>query len=371
MSSETVRARVEEATGSRTPVRITAKSGWMSAGRPSPATQSLSVADDNGIVDYVADDLTITVRAGTTFEQIKSATRANNQWLPLDPFGGDAGTIGATIATGSSGPLSHGYGPARDFILGIEFVTGRGDIVRAGGRVVKNVAGFDLMRLLCGSWGTLGVITELTLRLYAVPKKERTLALMVPPGKLAELTGLLRKASVAPIAMELVSSRAAQRIGLAEADTILLRIAGNEAVVDSQTRTIGEIGRVAEASPDGWENLRRLDGDAKISLRVSGLPTDVPTIWEAGNSALTKHRDAWMHSTFSRGIVRMVSCESENSEAQDAVRTFGSAGRPVFESLPVNMWAQLSPGVTLNRLSQGVKRAYDPLNILNPGLLGD
>src|SRR6266540_1546106 len=160
MSSETVRARVGEASASRTPLRITGKSRWMSAGRPSPATQSLSLADDSGIVDYVADDLTITVRGGTPFEQIQKATRANNQWLPLDPFGGDEGTIGATIATASSGPLSHGYGLARDFILGIEFVTGRGDVVRAGGRVVKNVAGFDLMRLLCGSWGTLGVITE-------------------------------------------------------------------------------------------------------------------------------------------------------------------------------------------------------------------
>ena len=125
-------------------------------------------------MSYVPGDLTLTVRAGTSLSEIERVTREHDQWLPLDPYGSTDGTIGATIATASAGPLASSFGLPRDLLLGLEFVNGRGDVVRGGGKVVKNVAGFDLSRLLTGSWGTLGVITEVTLRLYALPKADRT-----------------------------------------------------------------------------------------------------------------------------------------------------------------------------------------------------
>ena len=102
-----------------------------------------------------AGDLTLTARAGTTLANIARATAAEGQWLALDPHGSASGTLGATIATASAGPLAHAFGTPRDNVLGIEAVTGTGEIVRAGGRVVKNVAGFDLTRLFTGAWGTL------------------------------------------------------------------------------------------------------------------------------------------------------------------------------------------------------------------------
>jgi glycolate oxidase FAD binding subunit len=86
-------------------------------------------------------------------------TPAERQWLALDAFGSPEGTLGATVATASAGPLAHAFGTPRDNVLGLEFVTGEGEVVRGGGRVVKNVAGFDLVRLLTGAWGTLGAIT--------------------------------------------------------------------------------------------------------------------------------------------------------------------------------------------------------------------
>ena len=124
-------------------------------------------------------DLTLTARAGTTLAEIERATAAERQLLALDPYGTARGTIGATIATASAGPLAHAFGTPRDLVLGLEFVTGDGAVIRAGGRVVKNVAGFDLTRLLTGAWGTLGVITEVSVRLRALPEMEESVALAV------------------------------------------------------------------------------------------------------------------------------------------------------------------------------------------------
>lgn len=146
-------------------LRVMGRGTWLGAGHPVSANRPLSLADDAGIVAYTPGDLTITVRGGTTLGEIGAALQSHNQWLALDPDGGPDGTIGATVATCSYGPSAALFGTPRDQVLGMTVVTGSGDIIKPGGRVVKNVAGFDLTRLMIGAWGTLGVITEVTLRL--------------------------------------------------------------------------------------------------------------------------------------------------------------------------------------------------------------
>jgi glycolate oxidase FAD binding subunit len=155
---------VRDAVASRHALRIVGRGTWLDAGHPVHATRTISVADDTGVIAYVPGDLTITVRAGTTLADIEEALRPHGQWLPLDPLGGREGTIGATVATCAYGPLAALFGTPRDHVLGLTVVTGTGDIIHVGGRVVKNVAGFDLTRLMIGAWGTLGVITQVTLR---------------------------------------------------------------------------------------------------------------------------------------------------------------------------------------------------------------
>jgi glycolate oxidase FAD binding subunit len=158
---------IREAVAARTGIRIAGRGTWMNTGHPVHATRVLSVAKDTGVVEYTPGDLVIAVRAGTTLTELDTALAEHGQWIPLDPEGGRDVTIGATIATCSYGPLAELYGTARDQVLGLTIVTGTGDIVRPGGRVVKNVAGFDLTRLMIGAWGTLGVITQVTLRVRA------------------------------------------------------------------------------------------------------------------------------------------------------------------------------------------------------------
>lgn len=155
---------IRDATSAREGIRIVGAGTWLDAGHPVHATRTLSLASDRGVVAYSPGDLTVTVRAGTTLAEVAEALREHDQWLALDPEGGETVTIGATVATGSFGPAAILFGSVRDQLLGMTVVTGRGEIVRPGGRVVKNVAGFDLTRLMTGAWGTLGVITEVTLR---------------------------------------------------------------------------------------------------------------------------------------------------------------------------------------------------------------
>ncbi|HEU5173845.1 MAG TPA: FAD-binding protein, partial [Gemmatimonadaceae bacterium] len=152
--------RVRDAHAARAPRRIAGAGTWLDAGQPVNHAERLDVGAARGITEYVPGDLTLTALAGTTLAELHAATRANGQRLTLDPYGTPGGTLGATIATASAGPAAGAFGTPRDITLGLTMVTGTGDIVSAGGRVVKNVAGFDLVRLATGAWGTVGAIVE-------------------------------------------------------------------------------------------------------------------------------------------------------------------------------------------------------------------
>lgn len=379
MSTESVAAAVRESNATRTPLRISGRSNWLTAGRPVRATKNLSLRDDSGVVSYVPGDLTLTVRAGTPLSEIERVTREHDQWLPLDPYGSNDGTIGATIATASAGPLATHFGLPRDLVLGLEFVNGRGDVVRGGGKVVKNVAGFDLSRLLTGSWGTLGVISEVTLRLYARPAADRTF--IVPlggAGYQARARALATYAELSPFATQFVGVSAARAIGLGDRPSCLIRLGGNQAAVAAQLSALSQIGRPEEAEPSVWIALRGLDGDADSVVRISSLPArfygtaeeilsdDFPGIYTCIDPC--------------RGVMRVVVANREDDGA--SVAAIGSPGEFVsdgngsseliFEKLPsAEIWAHVSPSVVADPLSQGIKKAYDPHNILNPGILGD
>jgi len=235
VSTERVVDAIRDSTAARTALRISGRGSWLDAGRPVRAEKTLSLRDDHGVVSYVPGDLTLTVRAGTTLAEIGDVTKVRDQWLPLDPYGSADGTIGATMATASTGPLATNFGLPRDLLLGLEFVNGRGEVIRAGGKVVKNVAGFDLSRLITGSWGTLGVVTELTVRLYARPQVDRTFSIALA-GTAKETSAFLRAfltAPFSPYAFELLSISAAHALDLGKQAVCLVRFGGNKASVEA------------------------------------------------------------------------------------------------------------------------------------------
>lgn len=380
MSTEAVVSAIKESGSARAPLRIAGRSTWLDAGRPVRADKTLSLRDDSDVVSYVPGDLTLTVRAGTPLSEIERVTREHDQWLPLDPYGSPDGTIGATIATASAGPLASSFGLPRDLLLGLEFVNGRGDVVRGGGKVVKNVAGFDLSRLLTGSWGTLGVITEVTLRLYALPNADRTFAVALK-GSEREMSSLVRAIVMSPLtpfALQLLNPPAARALGLGEHPVCLIRFGGNNAVVRAQVGALSQVARAEEIDAAAWTRLRQLDGNAHTMIRIVSLPqrllaTSARILGDDGPGIYTCIDPR-------RGVMRIVvTADGENgvvgTPPTEASADFHKDGvessEVIFEKLPPEIWRGVSPSVVSDALSQGIKRAYDPHNILNPGILGD
>lgn len=163
---------------------------------------AVSTARLDRIRDHAVGDFTVTVEAGLSFTTLQQALAEADQWLPVDPPLAGDGSIGGIVARGLSGRLRHRYMGLRDQLIGIELITADGTTARAGGRVVKNVAGYDLMRLLCGSWGSLGLITAVTLRTQPLPRQRRHLRAAGPPASLALLRQRLLLES--PLSLELL-----------------------------------------------------------------------------------------------------------------------------------------------------------------------
>jgi FAD/FMN-containing dehydrogenase len=377
---------VREANARRAPLRIVGAGRWLDAGRLVRATSTLSVAPLSGIVEYVPGDLTLTAGAGTPLAEIARATAAHGQWLTLDPYGDDSGTLGATIATASSGPLATGFGTPRDVTLGVEFVTGTGAVVRGGGRVVKNVAGFDLVRLVTGAWGTLGVLTEVTVRLRARPEVEATLAIAVDATAVypRELAARLRALPFTPYAAELVNAALAKRLGLDARLWLVVRIGGSEDAVRAQRAALAALGDMRDAAATTWATLRDAEPAGSGCLRLSRLPSRFADTWADATRLVEVFPDALVHGAPLRGVVRCI--VPDVSTARDGGRGHARVGveerltraltppfdgTRVFERVPGSIWRAFSPSAAGDRLSQGIKAAYDPNCILNPGILGD
>lgn len=359
--------QVREAHGTGKRLRIRGAGTWLDAGRPVDAPDTLSLADHRGITEYVPGDLTLTARAGTPLAEIVTATAAHGQWLPLDPWGGDAGTIGATISTGTAGPHAYAIGLPRDVVLGVEFVSGSGAVIRAGGRVVKNVAGFDLTRLLVGSWGTLGVITELTVRLRARPDQTQTLAVAVAMETLAlnELALRLRALPFALLASELVSARLASHLGIGAQSLLLCRVGGNARSVNGQLDGLRAFGELSQLSDDVWSKLRVLDSGMPATWRWSHQPSRFGESWNAVEKT-TGDLDAFAHGNPARGVVR-VAARGEPAQLAKAANAF--EGTTVLERLPAAAWPLVRSRNSTDPVSRSIREKFNPRNILNAGIL--
>ena len=370
-----VAATIRDARAARTSLRIAGAGTWLDAGRPVHADAMLSLSSLRGVTQYEPGDFTLTARAGTPLGEIADIAGAEGQWLTLQPHGTSEGTVGATIATASWGPLASAYGTARDHLLGCEVVTGLGEIVRAGGRVVKNVAGFDLARLMTGAWGTLGVITEVTVRLRARPELDRTVAVAMDGADeraCDDAARWLRATPSRPLAAELCSATMSGRIGLERRTLLLVRLGGNEAFVRSAESDVAELGTTATVDTAVWDRLRESEPLGAMALRLGTLPTELGALW-AGVARVVAASGGASHATIARGVVRCVVPAPRSSEDAESLRgivkELQAPGSRVAERLPHQLWDEI-PSVVGDPLSRGVQRAFDPDRVLNPDILG-
>ena len=254
---------------------------WLPAGQGSRLHWGAPVAADTPVVscrrldrllEHAVGDFTVTVQAGMPLRDLQAALAEQGQWLALDwPWGSgaagqDSGSIGGLVARGMAAGLRQRYLGVRDQVIGLALLRADGTAARAGGKVVKNVAGYDLVRLFAGSWGSLGLITELSLRTYPQPRQRRGLWLQ---GGLAELERLRQRLLAAPLAPELIdwwSAPLAQAAGQALEPGLLVSLASvSAAAIEAQLQAIGSEAEAAGLRPP------RLDSERLEAFRAVAL----------------------------------------------------------------------------------------------------
>jgi glycolate oxidase FAD binding subunit len=369
---------VARAHATRTPLRIRGGGTWLHAGRPCNG-EPLDLRALSGVIDYEPADLTLTAYAGTTLRELDRITAAEGQWLALDPHAAPEATIGATVATASDGPLASTFGRMRDLVLGLECITGIGERVRAGGRVVKNVAGFDLVRLHTGAWGTLGVITEVTMRLRARPEQDRLFVICSDDRdalerRLAPLADL----AISPFALELVNAPLATALGLEPRLALLVRLGGNAERVAAQRTALDALGDVHEVGLDTLSALAAADSTEHLVARITHDRSRFSDTWRHVTEFCDAHA-LWqprLRGSVRRGLVR-VSMPLDQAHPPRIgdwaafVRTIAPFGAHVtWEQLPAEAWPHV-PCAVADTISTGLRRALDPAHILNRGLLGE
>lgn len=347
----------------------------------------LSLADYKGIVEHTAGDMTITVKAGTPFNDIQRYLASFRQMIPLDPFTTDKSTIGGVIASNDSGPKRLGYGSARDAVIGMRLAYPDGKIIRAGGKVVKNVAGYDMNKLFIGSMGTLAVMTEITLKLRPLPKYE-SLALVTVEGaeidKMREFSIGLLDSMMEPVSFELLNPQFAEKLTGHGRYTFAISLEDVESSVLYQENLLRSmIPAGVEISfmhgPDAaafWSSIVSSYpalSENYSTLKIGVRNMDVLPVLEAAN-AIGEKLDVEMiaHGGMGHGICQMYlqgDQEHVRTAINDIRKTAEGLGGYVIvkqlsyqERLKVSVWGN-DPSYQF--LLQGIKMKIDPNSVLN------
>lgn len=275
--TDEVQAVVRAANETGTPLLPAGNGSWPGAGGwTDGAGVVVSTARLDSVVHYEPADLTLTAGAGLGWRKLGALLEPNGQWLPVDAPGAGVGTLGGVVACGVSGPLKGRYGGVRDNVLGLEVVTGEGRVLRIGGRVVKNVAGYDLVRLFTGSRGSLGVITRVSVRLFPRPEADVTLVFEGGMDEVLEVARVVRATALPVAAAELVvrSGGSVER----EAELAMRVLGGRDEADDVCTRLVAGIGAAPGGTMRGGESevlhRRRTgwEGRSPLMVRMAALP---------------------------------------------------------------------------------------------------
>ena len=322
------------------------------------------------IIEHAPADQVVVVEAGVTLAALQAALAAHGQRLALDPPWPERATIGGLVATGAFGPLRMRYGAIRDLIIGVTLVRADGAIARGGGKVVKNVAGFDLPKVACGSLGTLGLVAAAAFRLHPLPEQAQTvLAAALRPEQVVALMAAARAAQLEPTC--------AVALGAGTAFDLGLRVEGFAAGVAHQVARMVEIARAAGAAAEPladdvaavfWRRHNAVRTAGPLRIRVAALPTRLPAVAArlAGLGTL-----AW-YATLGVGVAGgAVPDAAAAATVLTAARAelVSGGGSLVVEDAPdaladIDRWGPPPAGFSI---MQRLKRRFDPDGRLNPG----
>ena len=386
-------AAVAEASASQTPLEVLGAGSKRNVGRPLQIASSLTTERLKGITLYEPNELVLSARAGTPLKEVEAALAKNNQQLAFEPI--DLGpmlgeqerraTIGAVFAANLSGARRIHVGAARDHLLGIRAVNGRGEIIRSGGRVMKNVTGYDLCRGIAGSWGTLSVLSEVTMKVLPKAEATRTLLLIGLTDEVAIdalCTGLGTPYEVsgavhlhADYARQLIDEEILRR----PAPVTALRLENFDSSLgyraDQLAESLTAFGKIVElddaASDAFWGGMRSLSfltGSQDPVWRISTAPTNGSKVV----SALSKRLECRAAFDWSGGLIWLQTDPTADAGATEVRRVLAETGG--FATLiradaalrnSVDVFHPMSAGVAA--LTQKLKQSFDPSGILNPG----
>jgi glycolate oxidase FAD binding subunit len=329
------------------------KSTWGSApGRP--ADQVIDLTGLDQVIDHAADDFVLTVQAGIPLAAVHDLTAAHRQRLALDPPEANAGaTVGGVVATASSGPRRLRFGTPRDLLIGVTVVLADGTIARSGGKVVKNVAGYDLGKLFCGSFGTLGVIAECTLRLHPAARALRAVA--IPAPEPAALVAALLRSAVVLSALEW------------DGRQLTAVVEAHERAVDQQAEQVRGVaggGEITERVPEqfGARPWSADDVGVKLTFPLGALAGAI----DAVHTVLPQ---AKVGAHAGSGVLATV-CPADREVVDELrARITELSGQLVVVSAPepakrdLDIWGPAHGRAVMER----VKHEFDPQRRLNPG----
>jgi glycolate oxidase FAD binding subunit len=356
------------------------KLGWGGVGKDIDLV--ISTERLNRVIEHAVGDLTVTVEAGVKLADVQNLLRQENQFLPLDPAYSQQATLGGIIATADSGSWRQRYGGVRDMLLGISFVRSDGQLAKAGGRVVKNVAGYDLMKLFTGSYGTLGILTEVTFRAYPIPEASGTAVLTGEAEAIASVTKTLLGSALTPTAADLLSSGFVKQLGLSQGLGLMVRFQSVRESVQEQSSRLLEVGQnlglqgtvYTEAEEVTlWQSLSekiwQASQEPAITCKIGVLPTAAVTTLTKLD-ALTSSTGLGLIHGSGLGRLRLDSGTvtpqiimelRQYCESQQGFLTVLEA--PISLKQQLDVWGY--KGNALNVMRQ-IKQQFDPKNILSP-----
>ncbi len=333
----------------------------------------------NHVIDHAIGDLTVTAEAGIKFSDLQELLRKSGQFLAIDPHYPDEATLGGIISTADTGSLRHRYNGVRDMILGISFVRSDGQIVKAGGRVVKNVAGYDLMKLLTGAYGTLGILTQVTLRVYPISHASQTVVLRGHQDELAQAAQTLLSSALTPTAIEALSVQTMSDLALGKEMGLLIRFqAIAESVKEQAARSLevgAAFGLASQLYPetdeaDLWRRLgEKMVGEVdSIVCKIGVKPSDAIAVLTQIEQ-LSQKAGAVIH--LGSGVGQLVLSSKTRTVMVQEMRSLCQATggylsvlqAPIPFKQQIDVWGYAGDALDL---MQKIKTQFDPNALLSP-----
>lgn len=331
----------------------------------------------NQLIEHAVGDLTVTVEAGMQFSHLQEILAKSRQFLALDPTHPDTATIGGIVATADTNSLRQRYGSVRDQLLGISFVRADGQIAKAGGRVVKNVAGYDLMKLFTGSYSTLGIISQVTFRVYPLPETSGTVVLTGTAEAISQAASILRSSALTPTQADLLSNQLVSQLGLHPGLGLMARFQSISESVKEQANQLLEVGKklglkgtIYNHEDEGylWQRLSEVMHNAgkesAITCKIGVLPTAAVEVLRSAEISLIHNASGlgWLQC----GSLSQVLTIRDRLQQHKGFLSVLVAPPQIKQEIDV--WGYT--GNALEMMRQ-IKAQFDSKNILSPGRFVD